>query len=89
MNKRDALFASLWLLSVEGGKLPVSVNKLKTFLKMGVQNRDFMDIGEEHFLTKVDFYHFSVLLDEKTTEFCNQIVNLLPRGVNFGDFLSY
>ena len=55
---------------------------------MGVQNRDFMDIGEEHFLTKVDFYHFSVLLDEKTTEFCNQIVNLLPRGVNFGDFLS-
>ena len=49
LNKRDALFASLWLLSVEGGKLHVSVNKLKTFLKMGVQNRVFIHIGEECF----------------------------------------
>ena len=45
---------------------------------MGVQKRDFMDIGEEYFLTKVDFCHFSVLLDEKTTEFCKQIVNHSP-----------
>ena len=31
---------------------------------MGIQNRDFMDIGEECFLTKVDFCHIFVLLGE-------------------------
>ena len=73
MNKRDALFASLWLLSVEGVKLPVSVNKLKTFLKMGVQNRDFIHIGEECFLIKPKLLLFLWLLSEGI---CKQTVNI-------------
>ena len=31
---------------------------------MGIQNRDFMDIGEEYFLPKVDFCRLFVLLGE-------------------------
>ena len=31
---------------------------------MGIQNREFMDIGEEYFLLKVVFCRLFVLLDE-------------------------
>ena len=33
--------------------------------EQGVQNAVFMHMGEEYFLTRVDFCHIFVLLDEK------------------------